>query len=193
MYSSNTLYFIHSFNERFTSTRTKKISNIFEVYFCLFCVMKYGWNKNSAVSSVLVVNMAGSIKIFQLFRKCHQTIGIHPPQPNQKQPLINWIKWIFVILQSQFLFAMVAFLVFDAESMFDYGLAFFLLISIMNTIVVSLIFIWQTENTEKFIKNCEEFIAESKCRFLLQHLLRLKIVMCSFNRSSFNDRLSRIS
>lgn len=193
MFSSNTLYFIHSFNERFTSTRTKKISNIFEVYFCLFCVMKYGWNKNSAVSSVLVVNMAGSIKIFQLFRKCHQTIGIHPPQPNQKQPLINWIKWIFVICLAQLMFATAAFMVFEAKSMFDYGLAFLLSIAIINSLVVYLIFIWQTENIVKFIGNCEDFIVESKCRFLLQHLLRLKIVMCSFNRSSFNDRLSRIS
>lgn len=120
-------------------------------------------SKNFVFSLLLTVKMAGSIKLFQFLQKCYQTIGIHPSQRNHKPLLINCTKWIFVICQTQLLFSTVAFFVFEAESMFEYGFGFFALIAIINGIVIYLILIWQSENIVEFIENCEDFIVESKC------------------------------
>lgn len=46
--------------------------------------------------------------------------------------------------------------------MFDYGFAFFLLVSIANAVAIYLILIWQSENTLKLITSCEGFIGASK-------------------------------
>lgn len=62
----------------------------------------------------------------------------------------------------QFLSATAAFLVFDAKSMFNYGFVFFALVTITNSIVVYSIVVWKSQNTLKFIKNCEGFIKNSK-------------------------------
>lgn len=51
---------------------------------------------------------------------------------------------------------------FQAKSMFEYGLAFCILIAMINGIAIYSIFIWQSENTLKFIHNCEEFVETSK-------------------------------
>lgn len=56
----------------------------------------------------------------------------------------------------------VAFLMFEANSMFDYGYTFFVLVTIITAIGVYLIFIWQSENELGFIENCEEFVEKSK-------------------------------
>lgn len=61
------------------------------------------------------------------------------------------------------MFTNAAFLAFEAESMFSYGLAFYVLIAMINGIVIYLSFIFQIENTLKYIGTCEEFIAKSKC------------------------------
>lgn len=94
--------------------------------------------------------MAGSIKLFRLFRTFHQTIGI---QRNT----------IFFISSGQFTFTAAAFLVYDAESFFDYGFGFFALICIINTIIIHLLFVLHLENTFKYIDNCEKFIETRKC------------------------------
>ena len=108
--------------------------------------------------------MAGSIKLFQFVQKCHQTLGILPRQPNPKQKQLSShsIQAIFLTCLAQYIFTTAAFLLFKAKSMFDYGFSFFILIGLANCIAIYLIFIWQSENTLKFIENCEGFIEKSK-------------------------------
>lgn len=107
--------------------------------------------------------MAGSIKLFLIFRKFHQFFGIDPSQSNQKLWIIDCAKIIlFLINSSIFMCATVAFLLFEAKSMFDYGFVFFSLISTIDSIAFYLIFIWQSQNTFKFIEHCEGFIKKSK-------------------------------
>lgn len=105
--------------------------------------------------------MAGSIRFLQLVRKFHQLIGIYPPQLNQNQHSINSTQKIFVICCAQFVCSLIAFLVFEAKFMLDYGNAFYALISMANSISIYSIFIWQSENTLKFIENCNGFIETS--------------------------------
>lgn len=107
--------------------------------------------------------MVGSIKLFQFIQKFHQTIGIYPSsQPNRKQHSINLTNTIFLICSVQNMFATAAFLVFEANSMFDYGFPIFSIIGIINGVVIYLTFIWQSKNTLKFIEFSERFIEKRK-------------------------------
>lgn len=46
--------------------------------------------------------------------------------------------------------------------MFDYGFTFYAFSCMINVIVIYLTFIRQSENTLKYIENCEQFIEKSK-------------------------------
>lgn len=109
-----------------------------------------------------MVIMAASPKLFQFFQKCHQALGISASQSNQKRYSIIWRRAIFFTITVQYCVTVIAYLVIEAKLMFDYGLGIFVLISAINTVIVYLIFVWQRENTLKFIENCEEFIAKSE-------------------------------
>lgn len=111
--------------------------------------------------------MAGSIKLFQFVQQYHQIIGIyHPSQSNQKHRPYNFTQAIFLICFTQMIITIAAFLLFEDISMFDYGIAVFILVAMITSTVIYLQFIWLAENTLKFIENCEKFIEKSKCTVL---------------------------
>lgn len=129
----------------------------------LFRLIEYNSPRSALFSLRSLVKMVKPIALLQFLQKFHQIIGIFPFQPNRKQYLTKWNRTIFLVSTTQFLFASTAFLMFDAKSIFDYGFGFCVLICIINPNVIYLIFIWQSENTLKFIENCEAFIEKSKC------------------------------
>lgn len=107
--------------------------------------------------------MADSIKLFQLFQKIQQSIGIDPAPTNQKAHISTIsIRGIFVICDAQWMFSMTAFFVIAANSMFEYGLSFLWIITAWTYLVIYLILTQQSQNTLKFIENCERFIEKSK-------------------------------
>lgn len=114
--------------------------------------------------------MAGSIKIFQFIQNFHGVIGISPAQSFEQQRSINSRNAIFLVSCAQEMFAIVAFLIFEAQTMFDYGFGFFGGMSLLLSIVVYVIFIRQSENTFKFIENCEAFIEKSKQHSCINHI-----------------------
>lgn len=89
-------------------------------------------------------------------------MGIYQMQPNQKRYPINWEKTFFLIGCIIWSYTTVAVLAFEETSMFVYGFSFYILTAIFNCLFIYFQFIWQLENTLKFIKNCEEFIGMSK-------------------------------
>lgn len=99
--------------------------------------------------------MADSIKLFQFIQKLHQILGIQPVQSNQKQ---RQTKTVLLICYTQYIFTTVAFLTFEAESIFEYGFACYMLLSIINAATIYLIFISQSQIQFDFIGNCEAFI-----------------------------------
>lgn len=52
------------------------------------------------------------------------------------------------------------FLVFEADTMFEFG--FFISLTLIHCIVIYVLFIWQLDNTLKFVESCEGFIEKSK-------------------------------
>lgn len=130
------------------------------IWGCVFFIPK--WIKVDCryyfeFSSFPIVIMTTSIKLFQFFQKFYEIIGIHSAQANFKLS-----KTTCLIFLQMFTVTTVAYLVFDAKSMLDYGFGFFSLIYSINFNVMYLIFIWEFENTTKFIARCEEFIAKSE-------------------------------
>lgn len=102
--------------------------------------------------------MAGSVGFSQHFQKVHKFIGIFQKESKS----IDTKSIICGMCSVQFLLTTLAFIVFEANSMFDYGFGFFVLILIIEAVVIYLLFIWQSANTLHFIDNCEKFIEKSK-------------------------------
>lgn len=110
-----------------------------------------------AISLFATANMSGSVKLFQFIQKCHQMIGIHSIEPNQNQWYTKRTA-IFMSFSTQCILTSSGFLLFKAESMFEYGFTYFILITLIVETINYTLFIWQSENTIEFIDNCEKFI-----------------------------------
>lgn len=106
--------------------------------------------------------MAGSIKFFQFVQKCHEIVGMHPSQSNQNQWSNNLRTAIFIGFAVEGITITVGCILFEAESLFDYGFAFFILNCLVDNAINFLSLIWQAESTFKFIKHCEGFIEKRK-------------------------------
>lgn len=140
----------------------------------------------SVVSLWPSIIMTSSVKLFQFFQNIHQTIGICESQPNQQR----WLKkLIYRIGLVSFVFSSFAFLIFEARSLFDYGFGSFSLITVVNSSILYVLFIWKSENILKSIGKCEEFIEKSKI-FKMSYLFKISqlfLLLLFWIRSTFID------
>lgn len=120
-----------------------------------------------SVSLVLILAMAGAIKLFQFLRKCYQIIGIYPPETNQKNYPFNSKNIIFMIFFVQVLFSCSAFLLFNATSAYDYGLSFYMAATELLLLVYYPIIIFKMPDILTLIGNFEKFIEKSKWKHFL--------------------------
>lgn len=111
---------------------------------------------------MLSIKMADSIKLFQLNRKSCELIGIYVPQTEKDRHKRNSINLTFVICLTQFAITLVAFLLYDANSMSDYGAACYTLFTVLGSTIAYLIFVWKMNEILTFVANCELFIGKSK-------------------------------
>lgn len=77
---------------------------------------------------------------------------------NQRDCSINLTNKLFIISYVLFFSTTVTFLVFDAQSLFDYGFALYLLIAVITGLGLYLLLIWKFKEILDFIESCEEFI-----------------------------------
>lgn len=118
---------------------------------------------NQKSSITLHLNMAGrSIKLFQFNQKYCKTIGIQLPETNRKGCKYNWINLGFFICSIEFFITSSAYLLYDANSMAEYGIVFFVLTTVIECMVAYLISILKVKEISEFIENCEDFIEKSK-------------------------------
>lgn len=110
--------------------------------------------------------MAGGnpIKLFQLNQKYCRTFRIFVPQTNQNRLTNDTIKCMYLICLAQFGMASVAFLLYDANSMGDYGAAFFTLNDLIETAIAFAFTNWKIADILQFIANCEGFIEKRESR-----------------------------
>lgn len=115
------------------------------------------------VSLLLTIKMTGGgnggkIKLFRFIQTTYQTVGIIPPQPNS----INTKKWYFLLGLVQFFISTVAYLLFEANSIIEYGMVFYTCTTALFSFVVYLVLHWQMKNTLNFIESCDRFIEKSE-------------------------------
>lgn len=106
--------------------------------------------------------MDGSVKLFQCFQTHQQIIGIVPSQSNQNQHSLNMKRAIHLISQAQLLLTSVIFVILEASTMFEYGLAATVIANAISGISYYLLSISHWGNTVKYIECCERFIEKSK-------------------------------
>lgn len=107
--------------------------------------------------------MAGrSINLFQFNQKFCEIIGVKLPEANPNGHIFNLINLGVVISLTVFIMPTAAYLLYDANSMAEYGIVFYILICGIEGMVVYFITIWEIDEILEFIENCEEFIEKSE-------------------------------
>lgn len=126
--------------------------------------------------------MASSLRLFQFFQTFYQS--------NQTCCQLNPKKCIYLICLVQFSIESVSFLLFEARSLFDYGMTIYLLISFGFSMGTFLLPEYQMKYTLEFIEYCKGFMENSKLSLNLQFPCSFVINELYFCcRAELNDRL----
>lgn len=113
------------------------------------------------ISLSLTFNMAGSIKMFSFNRRFLQVLGIYSISSNHGLS-IDWRNSILISNLALFCLPSAAFFIYDAKSMFEYGLSFSAAAIGAFMICIYFTMISQVESTSAFYGNCERFIGNSQ-------------------------------
>lgn len=118
----------------------------------------------NSISLPLTISMAGitTIKLFKFIQKILQFTGIFPPSSNLNCGSLNLRNCILSFCLVQFLGSSLVYLVFGANSMHQYGITFFICVTVILFLITHMIALWQRENILNYIENCERFIEKSK-------------------------------
>lgn len=106
----------------------------------------------------MAVDSGDKIKLFKFIQKTYHGIGIFSPKSNQIPSSINSKNWLNLFCHMEFLISSIAYLLFEANSMIEYGLAFYICTTVLTSLIFYLIPLGESENILNFIQNCEQFI-----------------------------------
>ena len=107
--------------------------------------------------------MSGSIKLFSFIRKYCHVWGIYLDQANENGQLtLNSRNRLCVVSFVIHSLSSGAFFIYEANSLFEYGLSFFAASFGITFLFIYLAMLWQMENILEFIENCEQFIEKSE-------------------------------
>lgn len=105
----------------------------------------------------------GTNKLFKLIQKSGEYIGIYPLKSNRNHSPINWRNWlILVFCHAEFFISTAAHLLFEENSMIEYGMISYACTAGLFTGIVYLLLIWQMKNILNFIQSSERFIRKSE-------------------------------
>lgn len=114
------------------------------------------------ISLPLRAAMAGEIKLFQNVQKLYGTLGIHPPNQSYQANSLNRRNLFFLSSSSVTFASSIAYLLFEARTISDYGVPFCVSVIIFSGLAVNVIQIWRGENIYQFIANSDAFIEQSE-------------------------------
>lgn len=106
--------------------------------------------------------MATSFQLFQSVKANFQFLGIFKSQPSGIFAL-NWRIILALFWYIQHLITVLAFFIFEAKTVLDYGVSFYGFISMVYCVYYFLILIWQRPRIFQLIENFHQFIKQSKC------------------------------
>lgn len=91
-----------------------------------------------------------------------RAFGIDSHQSNQICFAINRKNVMFFICEAQLVAALMTFMLFKAESIFEYGFPSVVILDIILGVAVYINFLLEVKNVSNFIENCETFIGKRK-------------------------------
>lgn len=106
------------------------------------------------------------MKLLRSVRKYFETIGIHSLHPNRRVSPINWISFVYFIAVAQVIIARGAFIILEAKTAVEYGLAFYTFVCGLATVAAISIIIWKNEKMFNLLLDLEKFIEKSKSRIV---------------------------
>lgn len=105
--------------------------------------------------------MAAAIRFFQFNRKLYERVGICP-RPNTWFGSYNLRNSMMLLCLSMMLMASTAFLLFQANSMQEYGAAFYVSVSELANIVCIMVTIPKMASIFSLMEKCEEFVEKGQ-------------------------------
>lgn len=103
-----------------------------------------------------------TMELFKFLKSTYTRIGILPAESNQNTNPINWKNCFFLLCEGQFFISSVTFLLFEANSMIEYGMASFMCLTTLLCTILYWILFWQMKHISKFIENFERFTEQSE-------------------------------
>lgn len=117
------------------------------------------------VSSSLTIKMVGrgKIHLFKFTQQTCQLIGIFPFKSKLKSKFHSNAKYCsFLFCLTMSFISSAVYLLFEANSIIEYGITSFSCVTIVLSFIAYLIFLLQTKHILSYIENCERFIGKSK-------------------------------
>lgn len=117
------------------------------------------------LSSILTVAMSTSVvKLFNTQRKLYKTLGlyIHRSQLWHSTGLATAKSLFFLISAVQFFITTTAFFLFEAQTINEYGMSFYISITILAVAINTTTIAWQIDQISRLMRNYEEFIDKSQ-------------------------------
>lgn len=115
--------------------------------------------QNVLISLQIIAAMAGRIHLFRALQEYHHTVGVFSRKSNQKWPL-NSTNWLFIMTVAQMIVSSLAFFLFKAKSVAEFGWTFYIFATESTTISYYLVRIYHFGSTLEFIEKFETFIHE---------------------------------
>lgn len=128
-----------------------------------FLLVKHQFSNrwHEEISLLTPFAMVTSLKLFQSVRQFYLDMGLYPSQsngncvPNARNSFILLSMILFCITSS-------AFFLFEAKSIAEYGISFYMSLSEMEMTCFFLIIAWKMPKILELIDGMEQFIAKSK-------------------------------
>lgn len=114
-----------------------------------------------AFSWILIVIMAGQVKLFQILQNVYFKLGIFYPSQSNQNHSMNSRKLFFLISYIQMLLLSFEFLLFEAESVSELGISFYSTVTELGCLINFLMIAWKIPKIFDLIEKFEKFIEKS--------------------------------
>lgn len=112
-------------------------------------------------SILLIIIMAGQVKLFQMLQNIYFNLGIFYPSQSNQNHSINSRKLFFLISYVQMLVLSFEFLLFEAKSIPELGISFYSTVTELGCLINFLMIKWKIPEIFDLIGKFEKFIEKS--------------------------------
>lgn len=125
--------------------------------------------------------MARAIKLFPMAQHLLRTTGIYSNQSESQSISLNRRNFVFFTFLALIFLLAAGFSLFEAQTNFEYGLAFNIMVAGLTVTAIFIVTIWKQENIFELIEKLENFIESGKSnqnfdRFPYFPFNRMKII-----------------